>query len=89
MAKRFQHDCSCCIFVGQHNGQDLYYCPSGGVPATVIARRSDEPSDYSSGMVFAVRGDIEELKVALNRAVELGLCDENGAPKNDKVSPCQ
>lgn len=77
---RFQHDCQLCTFLGTYKEYDLYFCDKGH--STVIARKSHEPSDYLSGMVFAVRNEIEPLRVALTRAIEKGLCDENGKPKH-------
>lgn len=47
---RYQHDCSRCHFLGQHGDQDLYFCEQGQLEPTVIARHSDEPGDYDSGM---------------------------------------
>lgn len=54
---RFAHDCSCCIFLGHTREQgsrvaDLYYCVSVNKKtkySTLLARFSDEPSDYESG----------------------------------------
>lgn len=50
---RYQHDCSRCHFLGQHENKDLYCCNQGMLGPTVIARNSDEPSDYESGMYGA------------------------------------
>lgn len=46
---RYEHDCTWCVFLGQYGDNDLYFCPGGGNP-TVIARHSDEGSDYQSGL---------------------------------------
>jgi hypothetical protein len=45
---KFEHDCDCCVFLGNFQGQDLYWC--AGEP---VARRSSRPEDYSSGHEFA------------------------------------
>jgi hypothetical protein len=68
-APRYLHDCECCRFVGFHKDADLYYCAT---EPTVIARYSDEGSDYSSGLVFA-NGANEALTIARRRAVALDL----------------
>lgn len=80
-----KHDRDCCAYLGRYEGEylgrvhhdDLYYCntPTG---ATVLARHSDEPSDYCSGMNFATEGLIPSLTEALRRAVDKGLCDPQG-----------
>lgn len=51
MDPQFQHDCETCTFLGHYNEHDLYHCKS--TAPTVIARRSDDPPDYSSGLMFA------------------------------------
>jgi hypothetical protein len=48
-AKRYDHDCDSCEFLGQFGEVDLWFCP--GEP-TIIIRRSSEVSDYSSGLEF-------------------------------------
>lgn len=77
---KYTHDCKVCTFVGNHNSTDLYYCQNGGPGPTVIARRSTEPSDYMSGLTFAVQNLIPELRTALNNAIQRSLCDEKGTP---------
>lgn len=49
---RFQHDCDTCIPLGMTAEADLYFCPN---EPTLVARFSDEGSDYSSGICFADR----------------------------------
>lgn len=51
----YQHDCRQCTWLGdfQHKEgiYDLYFCAS---EPTIIARYSDEPQDYHSGIVFGI-----------------------------------
>lgn len=60
-ASIFLHDCDNCVYLGHWHEEpvtddsriaDLYWCAQSGFP-TVIARFSDEGSDYTSGMVAA------------------------------------
>jgi len=63
-----------------YDGQvyDLYFDPQiPGIP-TVIARFSNEPADYASGLGFALKADVNgevdhPLYIAMNRAIEDGL----------------
>jgi hypothetical protein len=53
MTAKFQHVCDDCRFLGHYQNADLYFCGPEGMPAvssTVIARFSDEASDYVSGL---------------------------------------
>lgn len=71
---RFTHDCDCCHFLGTLQaaaGPCDLYAHVKGVP-TVIARYSDEPSDYASGLCFSY-GMNPVLTEARYRAVERGL----------------
>jgi hypothetical protein len=65
----YRHDCDACQFLGRWNNQDLYYCD--GEP-TVIARRSDDGPDYTSGLCFA-NGAVPSLTEAKRRAIAAGL----------------
>lgn len=49
MEPRYQHDCAMCVYLGQYNEYDLYYCAQAGVP-TVIARYGNKGPEYTSGM---------------------------------------
>ena len=42
---RFSHDCECCHFVGQLDGQDLYSCPLDG---SFVRRFGHEGPQYGS-----------------------------------------
>lgn len=68
---KYKHDCTECIPLGEFNDTDLYFCNQGHQP-TVISRRSDEGSDYCSGMIFATKDGIPELYEAKMRAVAKG-----------------
>lgn len=70
---QFKHDCNDCKFLGRYTTPsgvacDLYFCPQGGRIPTVIARYSDEGSDYNSGLGFPM----PELEEAARRAVVQG-----------------
>ena len=67
---QFKHDCNDCKFLGQYTTPgwvkcDLYFCPQGGRIPTVIARYSDEGSDYNSGL----GSKLPELEEAELRAI--------------------
>ncbi len=57
MKPLFKHNCANCISLGQSqdNTRDLYSCKG-----TIIARCSDEPSDYESGLYSCNRGYLRE-----------------------------
>jgi hypothetical protein len=55
---RYKHDCSNCTFLGRFRKYDLYFCPQTGIP-TLLARYSDEGSNYLSGMCFG-RTEVSE-----------------------------
>lgn len=78
----FNHDCKCCVSLGDivagGKTADLYFCRGAGPSPTVIARYSDEPSDYASGMAFTnVENGSAELIVARIRAEARGLCGKS------------
>lgn len=47
------HHCTHCVFLGNYNGQDLYYCEGWGPTPTVMARYGDSPDEYVSGLARA------------------------------------
>lgn len=65
----YRHDCDACAFLGRysHEGReaDLYRCDRGP-GLTYIARFSDEPADYTSGLGFAEAG-YPPLREAMRR----------------------
>ena len=74
---KFKHDCNKCVFLGNFNGADLYYCGQDGSIPTVIARTGRD-SRYQSGMVFAgipfLSSEVRpELRVAYLIASDSGL----------------
>lgn len=74
-APRFEHGCPLCTYLGfaEHEGRgfDLYYCSQGHELPTLIARASDNPHDYTSGMALAAVDPV--LREALERAKRRGL----------------
>lgn len=79
---RFQHDCQCCTYLGQHGDgmlfphADLYHCTQGGQGNdTVIARYSGDGPDYASGLYFGRYGLNPALHAAYVRARDAGLTD--------------
>jgi len=52
-ARRYQHDCNLCKFMGQYDEYDLYYCNSALGGETVIARWGNDGPDYHSGLALA------------------------------------
>jgi ribosomal protein S27AE len=72
ISPRYANDCPQCVFLGHHDNFDLYYCPRGGVGSTVLARWSDRPDAYKSGMPLSHEGDLE-LTIARHAAIARGL----------------
>ena len=88
--KLFEHDCKYCQYLGSDEKADYYFCPN--VPTvkvekgtvvlvetvfTVVARFSDEGSDYTSGLQVAYTaravGDFNHpLLIALSLAEAKG-----------------
>lgn len=50
--QRYEHDCSCCEFLGQAADADVYYCPE---QKSVILRSGDEGPEYASFPLFIAR----------------------------------
>lgn len=73
-APRYIHDCENCVFLGQHDEYDLYFCKQGCDADTVIARYGDEGARYTSGLPLA--RVLPELAEAKRRAIERGLLEE-------------
>lgn len=48
----YQHTCPHCIFLGNFEDYDLYFCHNAKLD-TVIARYGDNGPDYTSGLGFA------------------------------------
>src|SRR3990167_2809320 len=77
---KYQHDCDECVFLGTFQNEqdtDLYWCgEKKGILPTVIARFSDEGSDYASGMCFGrihANEPSSSIGEAYRRAIARGL----------------
>jgi hypothetical protein len=77
---RFKHDCKNCTFLGEWQEYDLYHCLQGLNDPTLVARYSDEPSNYRAGLPsirsLAMKNDEDydsPIVVAYRRAEKLGL----------------
>lgn len=79
---RYEHDgCESCVFLGRYLEYDLYFCrqPNPDKTAelpTVMARWSDEPSEYLSGMPCPAtvrEAPYYATVVAMKMAIERGL----------------
>jgi hypothetical protein len=77
---RFIHDCEQCVFLGQDEEHDFYFCPSPSGFHTVIARFGSDGPDYASGLEIAEAVEKREgpnsaysLVKALKLARERGL----------------
>jgi len=74
-APHFEHDCPLCTYLGEAEYGDrvfdLYFCSQGHSVPTVIARGSDNPHDYTSGLALAEVDPL--LREALERAKRRGL----------------
>lgn len=66
MNPRYEHDCDSCVYLGQFEQYDLYYCHH---EPTIVCRFSSEGPDYYSGLTFAVTSKREKYKVVLIRAL--------------------
>ena len=66
----YTHDCEMCLFLGIYEGMDLYFCPQLGNP-TLVARRSSDGADYTSGVEFVE--SVPALAIARLRAQTLGF----------------
>jgi hypothetical protein len=63
---RYDHDCDACVYLGQYEQYDLYYCP--GEP-TIVCRYSSDGPDYRSGLDAAVIFDRVCYQEGLVRAL--------------------
>ena len=79
----FTHDCDSCVFLGHYHDTrvsmsserrafDLYWCEQGGLGATVIARYSDEGSEYWSGLGMRLSPLVEAEARAAARHLPMG-----------------
>jgi hypothetical protein len=70
---QYRHECANCIFLGRYKDFDLHACGMDGELITVIARYSNEPEDYHSGVVFSMTIHEHPLREALRRVCFLGV----------------
>lgn len=68
---KFIHDCDNCVFLGQYEEYDLYFCNNNN--PTVIARYGDNGEDYTSGLSFAKPDISKPLYEAKLKAIKMGL----------------
>lgn len=66
--KTFTHDCERCVYLGHHDGLDVYYCPvsaaaSGILGGTVVARYGNEGHEYASTDVCSL-GPAKQRRLA-------------------------
>ena len=66
MTPKYKHDCKSCIFLGNYNDHDLYYCLRDATH-TVIARYGDGPSEYHSGWAFKDQYEVLAVAYAILR----------------------
>lgn len=77
---RFPHDCARCRYLGPFHKWDLYYCPVGGLPDTVIARYGENGEDYTSGV--ALSGLHPALAEARYRTIDLEIAIVASPPRD-------
>ena len=75
---RFKHDCDRCVFLGEHQAHDLYFCEACAGGPTVIARYGSEGKQYTSGLELAAVDPL--LAEARERAVHRGLLSPRRGP---------
>jgi hypothetical protein len=77
---QYKHDCETCVFLGRFTDNstytggvdreyDLYY-HQGTIETTVVARFSDEGSDYSSGLFGFNPARVEAARRAIARGYD-------------------
>lgn len=81
----YNHDCDSCHFLGTYREADLYFCDQANRIPTVIARHSDRPDDYTSGLAFAAAVPI--IGEAARRAVAYGWITEEEIELNNGGRP--
>jgi hypothetical protein len=69
---RYTHDCAKCVFLGEHEDHDLYFCDQGGGFPTVLGRYGNDGPEYTSGLrLTEIEG--HPLETAKKLAVQRGL----------------
>ena len=74
---RYKHDCDKCKFLGEWFEYDLYFHPAEHGIETIVARSSDVPEDYISG-IDLIRY-FPALREAKRRAQEAGFLNKDPA----------
>ncbi len=83
--RKFKHDCDTCRFLGTvegphprmavknppHVAADLWYCERAELGGSVIARYSDEGSDYSSCPITLLSKDSNPMLLWANALLEM------------------
>lgn len=69
---KYIHDCHSCVYLGESDGADLYYCAQRQGFPTVVARYSSDGSDYISGAALANMG-FQPLATAKEIALARGF----------------
>lgn len=75
MKSTYKHDCKRCTFLGTHEEiagylhADLYFCNQLHKLPTVIARYSDEGSDYTSGLGSRIPSLMHAEKLAKEKGL--------------------
>jgi len=97
--KRFEHDCSNCIFLGSYKKKDIYFCSGSSIGGgTIVARFGDEGAEYSSTPVsmalYSTKGLSENSDIMKKVAewlireglVKLSVCEDTLKEKKDYYS---
>jgi hypothetical protein len=81
---RYKHTCEKCIFLGEFDKFDLYYCNQGGdIPLpTVLARFGNDYPDYKVGLELC--NNDRELREAKERAIAQGYLKGDTDMKKEK-----
>ena len=99
---RFRHDCDKCVWIGQYENFDCWYCPpvkTNPFGGDIILRTSSEPSEYHSyclsiayRIATSSNSDVQETEsfpamLAVIRAItERGLVSMRFKPSKKKIA---
>jgi len=82
---KYPWDCLECVYLGHHNGADLYACPGNNNNPTVTAVFSTEVGDYVHSPVKRIDSS-GILTVALSYARQQGYLDSSDR-STDRLAP--